>query len=262
MNSQSKQNKKKEGKKKPSGEKQAIRKLERALGFASPRQRLFAGVNMMPRFLKSPKGPYSGAHMTVRQIANGLGTSTGISNSGYGASMGCGQLVCNSPTTTYFAFGFNLADLPQSSTLVSLFDQYRLEKTKVHFIPRSNATFLANTASPNSSMPIGYCVVDRDDASAPSTLSEVQQYDNAIAFTGKHYFCVELTPSITPASYASGAFSGYLVKDSDAEWIDAANTNVTAYGVKGCVSGLTTSTTSSWIWDIIVEHIVSFRKVR
>jgi len=265
MNSQSKrQNKQSKGKGKSKGDSHSgiIKKLERANGFSKSRQRLFVSSEAIPRFLKSPQGPYPGAMMTVRQVAYGFGTSSGISNSGYGASMGAGNLIINSPTTNFFAIGFNLADLPQASTYTSLFDQYRVEKIKVHFIPRSNALQVQNTASPNGAVPIAYLVVDRDDASAPTTLSEVQQYDNAVAFTGRHYACVELVPSITPASYASGAFSGYLVKDSDSSWIDAANTNVTAYGIKGCVSGLSTSTTSSWVWDIIAEYIVSFRKVR
>lgn len=263
MNSQSKRQNNQKGKK---GKKKSndgiVRKLERAAGFSKTRQNLFAGVDMMPRFLKSPQGPYPGAQLTVRQLAHGFGTSSGISNSGYGASMGAGQLILNSPTTLYFAAGFNLADLPQATTYTALFDQYRIEKVKLHFLPRSNAISVFNTASPNAAVPVGYLIVDRDDASAPVSVSEVQQFDNAIAFTGRHYACAELVPSITPASYASGAFSGYLVKDSDSSWIDAANTTVTSYGVKGCISGLTTSTTSSWVWDIIAEYIVSFRKVR
>lgn len=236
-----------------------MRKVEQALGWADPFESFEVGRNLKSTFLKTPKGPYQGAAYTFRQIAATLNDETGLSNVGGSTTA---QLICNSAVPVLFAMGFQLADVNQNSTVGQLFDQYRFEKVKVHFKSRNNAISVFNTASPNGAVPMAYLVVDRDDASAPSSLASLLEYDNCVTFTGGEDATVELVPSLTPAVYAGGAFSGYSVTPSNTGWLDIANSSVPVYGVKGGVSNLTTSTTSSWIWDIIVEVVISFRKTR
>ncbi len=238
-----------------------MHKVERQLGNAKTRQLLEnIGRSSQCLFLKSPQGPRAGANYTTRQLASTLGVSSGLT--GVGGSTSVAQLVINSPTAVYFSMGFQLSDLSQASTFSALFDQYRLERVRVHFKSRNPAAFTANTASPNGSVPTGYVVVDRDDATAPTSISSLMEYDNVVAFNGYDTVQVDLIPSLTPAVFASGAFSGYSTRDSDGVWLDIANTSIPSYGIKGGVSGLTTSTTSSWVWEMFVEYIVSFRKTR
>lgn len=210
--------------------------------------------------LKNPKGPFPGAQYTTRQMASTFGVETGLSNVG-GAS-GPGQLIQAGSTAVYFALGFQLSDLTNSATLASLFDQYRLERVKVHFKSRNNAVAVFNTASPNGGVPSGFVVVDRDDATALTSTTDALQYDNVQSFTGEEDFTIDLVPSMTPPIFASGAFSGYTTIPSDSTWVDIANTSVPAYGVKGHVGPLAATTTSSWVWDITAEYIVSMRKTR
>jgi len=214
---------------------------------------------MVP-FLKSPQGPRSGASYTTRQLAGTFGVQAGLSNVG-GAS-GPAQLIQAGSTAVYFAMAFQLSDLTQSSTFAALFDQYRIEHVRVHFKSRNPAAFVANTASPNGAVPSGYLVVDRDDASALSSISDTFQYENVIAFNGYDSVTVDMVPTLTLAAFASGAFSGYTTRDSDGTWLDIANTSIPAYGIKGALGTLSVSTSSSWTWDIYAEYIVSFRKTR
>jgi len=254
-------NKKSRSRKGTSNEKAQWKKLERKLGLVLPFERLEVGRNLKWRPLKTPKGPREGAQFTTRQIASTFGVESGISNVG-GGTTGAGQIVQGGATAAPFALAFQLSDLSQSSTFASMFDQYRMEKVKVHFKARSNAVAVFNTASPNGAVPTAYIVVDRDDASPLASIQNAMEYDNVQAFNGEEDCTVELVPSVTPAVFASGAFSAYTTVPSDGVWLDIANTSVPCYGVKGVIGGLTVSTTSSWVWDVIAEYVISFRKTR
>ncbi len=238
-----------------------VRVLERQAGLVKTRQDLrnLGRSSVMP-FLRSPQGPMSGAAFSTRQFAATFGVQSGLTNVG-GASA-AGQIVQSGATAVYFAMAFQLSDLTQSSTFAALFDQYRFERVRVHIRSRNPNAFLANTASPNGSMPTAYVVVDRDDATALTSISDTYQYDNVISFSGCDSVYIDLVPSVTPAVFASGAFSGYSTRDSDGLWLDIANTSIPNYGIKGAVGTLTVSTTASWVWDIVAEYVVSFRKTR
>ncbi len=260
MEKRSKQSKRNARRKPKPASRQEMVQLERAAGFKKTRQSLMnRGRSSTVNFLKAPQGPRPGAALTVRELANTFNTQSGLTNVGTTTP---GQFTVSSPTGTFAAVAFRLDDLPNLSAYTALFDQYRIERVKAHFRTRNPATFVANTASPNGSVPQGYLVVDRDDSSAPASVAVLQQYDNAIAFNGTDSLEVDLVPSVTATVFASGAFSGYNIRDSDSMWLDCANSDIPCYGVKLGASALSTSTTSNWTWDITAEYIVSFRKTR
>jgi hypothetical protein len=153
-----------------------------------------------------------------------------------------------------------MSDLTQSAQLAAVFDQYKIDYVALRFRSRNNATFVAEVAAPNNGVPTGYIAIDRDDDAAPASIAAVQEYDTCEAFGGSTDITVRLQPSVTPSLYSSGAFSGYAVEQDI--WVDVANTAVPYYGVKGGLSGLTATTTSTWVWDITAEYIVSFKNVR
>jgi len=194
-------------------------------------------------------------------MAYTFNTQSGLTNLGGGNGY-AGTLVQNSALPVLFSIGFRLDDLNQSATLAALFDQYRIERIKVHFRSRNNAISVFNTASPNNAVPAGYLVVDRDDATAPVSIAALTEYDNAVAFGGAEDASVELSPSLTPAVFAAGAFSGYAITDASSVWLDMANTAIPTFGVKGGIGSLAAATTSAWTWDVSAEYVVSFRKTR
>ncbi len=230
------------------------------MGLILPFERLKVGRNMLWKPLKAPKGPIAGAQLTIRQMPQTFGNQTGLSN--VGGSSSAAQLIQGSATAVYFAIAFQLSDLTQVSTLAALFDQYRIERVKVHFKSRNNAVGVFNTASPNGGVPTAYAVVDRDDSTALTSMTDPLQYDNVVTFNGEEDCSVELIPSLTQALFASGAFSGYSTVPAPSMWVDIANTSVPAYGIKGAVGPLTATVTSNWVWDVTAEYIVSFRKTR
>jgi len=228
-------------------------------GVTRDRGRMWIQTNGPYRHLARPLRPLRDAQLTVKQFANTFNTESGLANLG-GATPA--QLIVNNSTGTNFAIAFTLADLAQAASYTALFDQYRIERVLLRLKARNNAVALENTASPNASVPSGFIVIDRDDSTAPTGIPAVQEYDTAEYFSGEQDVTIDLVPSITPSVFSSGAFSAYSIQDARKVWIDVANTIVPYYGVKGAASGLTLATTSSWVWDITAEYIVSFKNIR
>lgn len=223
-------------------------------GGSADKGRIRCGANMIHSFRTPPSRPYPGARFSTRQITETFGTSTGLS--------GANSIQQNGPTGVYGALAFQLSDLANSSTFSSLFDQYRFEKIRLYIRARTNAASLFNTASPNAAVPRVFIVIDRDDSTAPTAITDLMQYDSVATFTGHEDCVIDLVPNVTPAVFSGGAFSGYSSLPSNSTWIDIANTAVPLYGVKFGVTGLSASTTSSWYWDITAEYVVSFKNTR
>jgi hypothetical protein len=192
--------------------------------------------------------------------SNTFGVQTGLSN--VGGSGGPGQMIQNSATILNVAIGTQLSDFAGYSSYAAIYDQYRIKEVLIRFKSRNNAVSVFNTASPNGGVPTAYIVRDLDDATALSTPSEALEYDTVHTFNGEEDCVVRYDPAVTPAVYSGGAFSGYGVTKSDSMWLDMANVNIPHYGIKVSIGGLTSSTTSSWCWDVTAEAIVEFQNTR
>lgn len=235
---------KQKGGKKYTGKKKGLWPLERVT---------LKLAGSLPAFPRPPHGPHQGADLTVTQIVPGgnLTLTSGLSSGG----------ISSGALGTLGSFGFALADLNQVSTWSAAFDQYRIEKVIVKITSRNNMLSKASVASPNQAVPRLYVVVDRDDASAPSALTDLYQYGNCQGMSPDSDYMLELEPSITRAIYAGGAFSGYEVT-SERPWIDLSNTGVEHYGVKFGTEILQVSSTDTWQWTIMCQYVVSFRAAR
>ncbi len=215
------------------------------------------GPSAIPIRIPTPKGPLKGAMLSTAQRVVTFNGSTGVNSSGSAPN-----ISVSSATATLGAISFRLDDLNQSSTFSSLFDQYRIDRVHLSFRTRNSAATLFNVAAPNNSAPELVVVADFDDASAPSALTDLYQYDNCIIANSGDSIDVLIEPSITPSLYAAGAFSGYAVQGSEDVWIDVANTAVPVYGIKFGITPLQVSTTAVWAWDITATYVVSFRNIR
>jgi hypothetical protein len=174
-----------------------------------------------------------------------------------------GALIRQNTSSDVFAsFAFALADVSNNASLGALFDQYRIERIQFRLRSRNIALFVANQASPNYSSVSPLIVVDRDDNTAPTTLSELKQYDNCVQISGSDSIDIIFEPSITPSVFSGGAFSGYSVDDSGNFWLDMANTGIPHYGLKIGLPALVASTTQRFDWDVEAWYKVSFLNTR
>jgi hypothetical protein len=211
------------------------------------------GPSNIPPVMPRPLGPVSGAQLTVKQFVNVFGDSTAVSS---------GNITQNGVTAVLGQIAFLFNDLPQFSSFSALFDQYRFERVHLRIKPYNEAINLITIGTVNQALPSLFIVVDRDDGSAPTSIQSLQEYDNCQVITGSQAYDCILTPSLTPAVYSSGAFTGYEVADSTQHWVDIASTQVPFYGLKFGVTPLNTSTTAVWQWSVEAWFEVSFKNVR
>lgn len=221
------------------------------------RQMVIVYNTSIPPRMPPPGGPSKGATMTTTQFVRGsdmtLATGTAI----------VGSLFRQSSASDVFAsWAFALADIPNVASIGALFDQYRIDEIQFRLRSRNPGVFVANTASPNYSTTSPLLVVDRDDNTAPTTLGELQQYDNCQQFSAQDSIDIIFEPSITPSVFSGGAFSGYAVDDSGKYWLDVANTSIPHYGLKAGMPALVATTTQKFDWDVEAVYKVSFLNIR
>jgi len=230
---------------------QSRQSIMEALAYEGAEQiRVFSGVPKIPKPIHT--------QFKTRQMVGLFNSSTAVA----GSSGVFGPTISQTgATAVYGQLAFELQDLDQVSSFTSLFDQYRIDKVHVIFRTRNPGTFVANTSTANQGIPSVLVVIDRDDATVLTSLAAAREYDNVTEFSAEQSCSVMLEPSVTPAMYAVGSFSGYAVARTGI-WLDAANTNIPHYGLKFVITALNSSTTSSWFWDIECYYYLSFRNVR
>lgn len=210
-----------------------------------------------PGRMPTPAGPTRGAVYTTVECVR-LSDMTLPA----GSAITGGVVRQGGATDAFASFAFALADIPNISSIGALFDQYRIDEIQFRIKSRNPALFISQTASPNNSSCEPLVVVDRDDNTAPTTLSELQQYDNCQQMGAQDSMDVIFTPSITPSVFSGGAFSGYAVEDSKKYWLDLANTAIPHYGIKMGFPALVTSTTQKFDWVVTAWYKVSFKNKR
>lgn len=207
----------------------------------------------LPPRMPTPKGPLTDAALSIIQQVDTFGVSTGVSSS---------TIYQGGATEVVGAIAFQLSDLDQVSTLSALFDQYRIDRVLLRISTKNQNVNLAQIASPNQAYPTMRVVCDFDDATAPASTSDLQQYDSCTDLGPGNSMDIVIEPAVTKAVYASGAFSGYTVESSSDQWLDIANTSVPHYGVKFAVAALQASATYSYQWTVSAWYTVSFRNTR
>jgi len=118
-------------------------------------------------------------------------------------------------STTLNAYGakyFTLDQVSDYTSLVAVYDQYRIREVEVWLQP--------NYGTNNEHSGSVVSVIDYDDATVPSVFTDLYEYQNAIfsPMTYGHYR--RFTPRIAVAAYQTGGFTGYSNQSST--WIDCA----------------------------------------
>lgn len=162
-------------------------------------------------------------------------------------------------TAQFGAISVQLNQLSQVSTFSALFDKYKIEYIECTFRPRAPFNSMENAATALPVIPMIYTVIDPDDALAPTTLAQLQEYQSCESQPSSN---PEFTRRFRP-HILEGAWDGTNVvpaKSSPAGWVDIAYTTIRHYGMKyGCTAA---QAAPSQIWDIDCYVGVSFMNVR
>lgn len=180
---------------------------------------------------------------------------------------------------------FQLNDLPQVTTFTGLYDQYKIDKIRISFIPcqqivaiptsttAAGVTVSSEVKTGNNSFGIYGTVIDYDDASVTSytlqTFSEFATW-RMNQVSSQKWHTRTFRPHIAVGAYASGVFTGFTNKSN--QWLDCASPTIQHYGIKlyadiqataqtPAVSS-TTALVCPQTWRIMATYWVSFRNVR
>lgn len=160
----------------------------------------------------------------------------------------------SNPSSNGFAFTLN--NLPDASDFQNLFDSYRINKIVVKIIPKvSEYTGLPNAGVNNAMLPTIHSVVDYDDSTAPTSISQLAQYDTYRSTRGIR----EHTRVFVPKVELQGGTSIALPKSY--QWIDTDNIDVPHRGLKIWITGPAIGTNTSQYFDLKVTVYASFKHV-
>lgn len=163
--------------------------------------------------------------------------------------------------TTDALFGINFAfgNLTNSTAMIALFDDYKIEEVILTFRP--HFTELQSTSSAfnyaNEIMPNMYLAIDTNDATTPATLSAVAQYSNVKIIRWNQHYTVRIRPHVLTYTYVSGIASGYA--NAPSGWIDTTYDAVKHYGLKIAIEAGRVGQTILQTWTMEQKYIMSFR---
>jgi len=155
---------------------------------------------------------------------------------------------------------FALDALTQYASFQAVFDQYRIAKVKVEFLPRGGVSqFVTSSNLMSLPGPPGNLItaVDFEDATA-ETPPALLTYQSAVLKPGYAKQVRVFAPRVALGAY-SGAFTSYA--NAKSQWIDAKSPSVQHYGCKWSFDYGTNIATNWVVFDILVTYFVEFRSV-
>ncbi len=163
-------------------------------------------------------------------------------------------VTSTSAANGFYSFIFLLSDVADSSSLTSVYDQYRFDRVDFYIYPVSQPQLPGSTAS----WSVLYAAVDFDDASTPGSVAEVSSYANAIALPpgrGKNF---SFKPRFIMGSYNGAVTANTLSRPGT--FIDCAFPSVEHYAVKIAVTQSTSTNVNTWY--VICRYHLTFASSR
>jgi len=158
-------------------------------------------------------------------------------------------------TPTFSQQAYSLSQLDQVSSLITLFDQYRIVMVEARYVPVSFNSGSTVTTT-NFSGGLITSVVDYNDAAMLTSVGQALDYQNELTAPCGSSFTRTFKPHLSVGAYTGTAFTGYS-NDSD-QWIDTVSSTVQHYGLKLA----STSTGTSITYSSISRIWIQFRNVR
>jgi len=161
------------------------------------------------------------------------------------------SITSSNAVNQFQAFAVQLNNVDQYSSMIAVFDQYRIVMAEFVFMPTGNQLNTSSFAG------LFTTVVDYDDVTPLTSVAAALDYSNSMTGEGYQPQRRVFKPHVAIAAYQSvGVTSGYANVESP--WIDAASYNVQHYGVKT----VWTVTTAAYRYDVVVRLWLQFRNVR
>lgn len=140
-------------------------------------------------------------------------------------------LVIAPAVNQYQGVAFTLGDLPDVTDFTALYDQYKISKIEVKWLPRGNSSDVGSSGNISRF----FSVIDRDDDAVPSSIDQLTQYESLKVTPTTATHARSFKPSMRlETATGLGTTANTIVGP---KWIDVTNTNVKHYGVKIGIQG-------------------------
>lgn len=132
-------------------------------------------------------------------------------------------------TFTSRANAHMLANLPNQSEFVALFDSYKILAIRAKFIYNMNGAVGPATAT--NFLPELVTCNDYDDATPLASITDFEQYDSFKIKRLDRPITRYFKPKVAQPAYQAGAFNGYA-RPEKVPWLDCASNAIEHYGLK------------------------------
>lgn len=132
---------------------------------------------------------------------------------------------------TGFGLEFHLTDLPNSAEFQNLFDQYRIRKVKLRWIPQATVANPGIIGANNG--PDFYYTADYDDSTPPSSRDQMMQEQGVkIRYGVSRPFTYLISPRAANLVYGGALATDAYAMARKSQWLDVAYPAVPHYGIK------------------------------
>lgn len=162
------------------------------------------------------------------------------------------------------AYQFNLNQLPNATEFTNLFDQYKILKAKISFVPGGNMALISPLSGVSSSFGFGrfLSAIDYDDATAPADENTLLQYEqpNLKITSPMRTHTRYINPKVLAAIYQSAISTSY--ESRKAPWLDVGNPSVPHYGLKVWVNAPLSTVAASITYNVYLTLTFATKNVR
>lgn len=200
------------------------------------RRRTTKAYSRNPRILRPMRGhnatPWTGRLRSG--VSKAMITSTNIHR--FKRMYGSGPIQTSAGGGTFLAgYYFTFDALPNYTEFTALYDSYRIDYIDFRLSCRINsATEDTMVNNDDTSLPIVYWVIDRDDSVNPASIDELREYSKCkVAYIGnknKRVVRIRWKPNNLQQLYLSAIATGYAPVYG--QFLDCAYPNIPYYGLK------------------------------
>jgi len=148
---------------------------------------------------------------------------------------------------------FNLSQVPNRTEFTNLYDQYQIKGVKISLIPRFTEALSTGTAQTIGNM---WSCLDYDDASTPTSIDTLLQYQNVKRTRTNQVHSRFLKPAVAREVFNTGIATAYSPQKN--VWLDCTSDTVEHYGIKFWFD----STPAGVTYDIVIKFYLAFKNVR
>lgn len=156
----------------------------------------------------------------------------------------------------YYAYQFQLNQLTNFTEFTNLFDNYRVNKLLLKFVPRSTV----NQQTGNAFLGEFISVIDYNDVVTPSSSAQLMEMDTHRKTTGFRTHARMWTPSVLTPQYSVGGSGSFVSNPRFKQWINSSNPDISHYGFK--MSYDNTSNVAPVVWNVFLTAYMSFKNVK